>query len=161
EGTFDGKPFKQTFAIDAKGEGELAARAWGEVAVASLLALNDPWVDGLVTAYCQQFNIASRSASFLILENEAEYKRFESDKEKKPRLERTALDKYLDDAWANLGTEASRKMALGRLLYGINPKAKVLDGPTGEPVRTMLALLDEKDCALPPAVLEGKLLKAS
>jgi len=32
---------------------ELAPRGWGEIAVASLLALNDPGLDSLVTAYCQ------------------------------------------------------------------------------------------------------------
>src|SRR5262249_17485755 len=74
EGNFQGKPYSQSFALDVKADGELAARGWGEVAVASLLALNDPWVEGLVTAYCQKFNIASRSGSFLILESEADYK---------------------------------------------------------------------------------------
>ena len=38
--------------------------------------------DDLVTAYCQEFGVASRAASFLVLENDAEYKRFGLDEEK-------------------------------------------------------------------------------
>ena len=35
----------------------------------------------LVTAYCQEFGVASRAASFLVLENEAEYKRLNLEEE--------------------------------------------------------------------------------
>ncbi len=82
QGTFRGKKFVEEFNFDLFVSGELAPRAWAEVAVASLLALNDPKLDELVTAYCQQFGIASRVASFLVLENDAEYKRLNLDQER-------------------------------------------------------------------------------
>ena len=50
--------------------------------MASLLALNDPKLDSLVTAYCQQFGIGSRVASFLVLENETDYKRLNLEEER-------------------------------------------------------------------------------
>lgn len=83
EGTFQGKDFKQEFPCEVKADGELAPRAWGEVAVASLLSLNDPWTERLVTAYCQHFNVASRAGSFLVLENDSDYKRFDIEDQKK------------------------------------------------------------------------------
>ena len=69
EGTYLGQKFAEEYPIEVKPAGELAPRGWAEIAVASLLALNDPKLDELVTAYCQQFGIASRVASFLVLEN--------------------------------------------------------------------------------------------
>src|SRR5262249_54092558 len=48
EGTFAGEPFAQKFPVVIRDGGELAARGWAEVAVASLLALNDPKLDPLV-----------------------------------------------------------------------------------------------------------------
>src|SRR5205823_6033327 len=70
EGMFQGKKFVQEFPVAITGSGELAPRGWAEIAVASLLGLNDPALDTLVTAYCQQFGVGSRVASFLVLENE-------------------------------------------------------------------------------------------
>src|SRR5262249_32814281 len=63
EGTFLGKKLVQEFPVKITDGSELAPRAWGEVAVSSLLSLHDPKLDELVTAYCQQFNIGSRVAS--------------------------------------------------------------------------------------------------
>src|SRR5262249_50100424 len=82
EGKFMGQPFAEEYPIDVTPAGELAPRGWAEIAVASLLALNDPELDSLVTAYCQQFGIASRVASFLVLENAADYKRLDLEKER-------------------------------------------------------------------------------
>src|SRR5262249_36552415 len=82
EGTYQGQKFAQEYPLDVTGGSELAPRAWGEVAVAALLALNDPKLDSLVTAYCQEFGIASRVASLLVLENDADYKRLNLEAER-------------------------------------------------------------------------------
>ncbi len=50
EGTFHGEKYAEEFPVEVGSTSELAPRAWAEVAVASLLALNDPKLDGLVTA---------------------------------------------------------------------------------------------------------------
>src|SRR5262249_14927607 len=80
EGTFLGKKVVREYPVEVDGAGELAPRGWGEIAVASLLALHDPGLEPLATAYCQQFGIASRVASFLVLENERDFKRFNLEK---------------------------------------------------------------------------------
>ena len=82
EGTFQGQKVVEEYPLEVAGAGELAGRGWAEIAVASLLALNDPTLDNLVTAYCQQFGIASRVASFLVLENVNDYKRLNLEEER-------------------------------------------------------------------------------
>ncbi len=159
EGTFQGKKFSQSFPIEIRADGDLAARAWGEVAVASLLALNDPWTEDLVTAYCQEFNIASRSASFLVLENEAEYKRLNLDEEKGKTV-KGDLGQFLNNAWSLLAKEPSARQAFGRLLFQIDGRTKVLSGEGGNHVKKLLDLLGEEDCALPDAPLLAALLFA-
>jgi hypothetical protein len=159
EGQFQGQKYAKSFDVEIKEDGDLAGRAWGEVAVASLLALNDPWMDDLVTAYCQEFNIASRSASFLVLENEAEYKRFNLDQEKGKTI-KGDLGRWLDDAWYLLAKESSLRQAFGRLLFQMDARTKVLTGTGGEHVNKMLELLAEEDCALPDAPALTALLLA-
>jgi hypothetical protein len=159
-GSFQGQKFDQTYPIDVRADGELAARAWGEVAVASLLSLNDPWMQDLVTAYCQEFNVASRAASYLVLENDAEYKRLKVDDEKGKTLSND-LGKYLDDAWVTLAKDTSSKQAVGKLLFQIDGRTKVLSGAGGDQVKRLLGLLSEADCVLPEAiVVPGAILLA-
>lgn len=157
EGWFAGSAFSQTFAVEVGTAGELAARGWAEVAVASLLALNDPWMESLVTAYCQQFNVASRAASFLVLENDNDYKRLNLEDEKNKTLDGD-LGKYVDGAWVALAKELSLKHGLGKLLRQIDSRTNVLAGDDS-PVRKILALLSEEDCALPVATVNGKIVK--
>src|SRR5207249_4470623 len=47
EGTFLGQKHVEEYPIDVAVAGELAPRGWAEIAVASLLALNDPKLDDL------------------------------------------------------------------------------------------------------------------
>src|SRR5262249_17322067 len=102
EGTFLGKRFVQEYPVEVTGSGELAPRGWAEIAVASLLALNDPQLDRLAVAYCQEFGIASRVASFLVLETEADYQRFKLDKERGRTVEGD-LAAFLEEMWKKLG----------------------------------------------------------
>src|SRR5262249_13929579 len=73
DGKLQGASRTLEFPLDSGSGSAPAARAWAEGVVASLLALNDSQVDPLVTAYCQQYGVASRVASFLVLENDAGY----------------------------------------------------------------------------------------
>jgi hypothetical protein len=157
EGTFAGQKFTQSFPVEVREDGELAGRGYGEVAVASLLALNDPWVDDLVTAYCQEFNIASRSASFLVLEREEDYKRFSLD-EQRLKIAKGDLQRWLEASWAELGKEPSVKHAIGRLLFQIDGRTKVWSAEGGQ-VKKVLELLSEEDCALPRAEIKGAILR--
>jgi hypothetical protein len=163
EGTFQGKEVIREFSVTVADRGELASRAWGELAVAGLLALHDARLDSLVTAYCQRFNIACRTASFLVLENEADYKRFNLEDERGRTLSVTTaggdLASYLEQSWAARGKGISGREAFARLLETINSRTEMLKGPNGEHVRNLLALLKDEDFELPTASVAGALLK--
>ena len=134
--------------------GDLAARGWGEVAVASLLSLNDPWTEQLVTAYCQEFDIASRTASFLILENDAEYKRLDLENEK-VHLFKGELARYVEDVWTQLAKKRSARDEFGRLFLKLDNKKKILTGSASDPVKKLMTLLSEEDCVLPQGRWRG------
>jgi hypothetical protein len=144
------------YPVDVRPTSELAARAWAEVAVASLLAVNDPRLDGLVTAYCQQFGIASRVASFLVLENEADYKRLNLEEERGKTVAGD-LGSFLDDLWAGLGEPATARQTFERFLERLAPRIRLTEGADGKQVKRLLALLDEADFKLPAAKEGGKL----
>jgi tetratricopeptide (TPR) repeat protein len=158
EGTYLGKKLVQEYPLEITGTGELAARGWGEVAVASLLSLNDPKHDNLVTAYCQQFGIGSRVASFLILENENEYKRFNLEEERGKTLAGD-LGKWLEETWQGLGSVKSAKAAFTGFLSRIEPRVKLLGSAQGDHVKKLLDLLGDADYELPAATVNGKLLR--
>ncbi len=91
---------------------------------ASLLALNDPKLDGLVTAYCQQFGIVGRTASFLVLENDADYKRFNLEEERGKTLV-TDVGEFLDNAWATMGKAVGARESFVRFLDRIENRVNV------------------------------------
>jgi hypothetical protein len=115
EGTFLGRKVVQQYPVEVTGSGELAPRGWGEMAVASLLALNDPRLDKLAAAYCQEFGIGSRVASFLVLESEADYKRFNLDKERAQTIPGD-LARSLEGMWKELGKLLTPREAFERFL---------------------------------------------
>jgi tetratricopeptide (TPR) repeat protein len=123
------------------------------------LALNDPKLDSLVTAYCQQFGIGSRVASFLVLENPADYKRLNLEEERGKVVPGGDLEQFLDDAWRNLARVIKPKQAfeefLNKMASRISPQ-----GPTNEEhVRKLLALLTDKDLELPDGVNGDALIR--
>jgi hypothetical protein len=158
EGTFQGEKVTRAFPLVVQDGGELAARGWGEVAVAGLLALHDPRLDGLVTAYCQEFSIASRAASFLVLENDEDYKRLNLEAERGKTL-KGDLAAYIEQAWGLRGKDSSGKAAFTRLLELIDARTHILSGANGPHVRKLLGLLREADFELRPAAVAGALLK--
>jgi tetratricopeptide (TPR) repeat protein len=157
EGNFAGERFAQKFPIDIRDGGELAPRGWAEVAVASLLALNDPQLDPLVTAYCQQFNIGSRVASFLVLENEADYKRFNLEDER-GRTVAGDLGAYLNRMWETLAQAISPRLAFLRFLERLENRTNLLVGDGRDSVHKLVSLMGEKDFELPASALAGALV---
>jgi hypothetical protein len=160
EGEFAGQKLVQEFPVEVRSGSELAPRAWAEVAVASLLALHDGNLDSLVTAYCQQFGIVSRVASFLVLENEADYKRFNLEEERGKAVAGD-LGVFVADLWAQLGKAVPAGKALERFLAQVDKRVNLLAGPNGAHVKQMLALLQEEDFELPESTLKGRLLHKS
>jgi tetratricopeptide (TPR) repeat protein len=139
------------YAIKAGGFGELAPRGWAEIAVASLLALNEPRFDSLITAYCQEFGIGSRVASFLVLENDNDYKRLDLQRER-GNIIRGDLGQFLDIAWQALGRAITPREAFERFLAKLDARA------ASPELRTLLGLLGDKDFELPEGDVGGPLM---
>jgi hypothetical protein len=157
EGSFLGKKMVQEYPLEVTGTNELAARGWGEIAVASLLALNDPKLDELVTAYCQEFGIGSRVASFLVLENDADYKRLNLEAERGKTVTGD-LGQFLESFWASLGKVVPPREAFERFLAQLGPRVQLLNGENGVYVQKLLSLLRDADFELPESRVSGALL---
>jgi hypothetical protein len=160
EGTYRGEKFTQEFPVEVADRGELAPRAWGEVAVASLLSLNDSKLEPLATAYCQQFGVASRVASFLVLENENDYKRLNLEEERGRTLAGD-LGGFVEEQWAARGQTAPPRQAFRRLLDQVDKRMALLKDKQGGRVEKLLELLTEDDFDLPPSAVKGALLHAA
>jgi hypothetical protein len=138
---------------------ELAARGWAEIAVASLLALNDPKLEPLAVAYCQQFGIASRVASFLVLENDNDYKRFNLEEER-GRSVSGDLGEFPEHAWHRLGMvippkELWQKVIDQVAVHSGMPRTVWAEGSW---LRRLFATLTDKDLALPESQIRGELI---
>jgi hypothetical protein len=157
EGSFLGKRQKLEYPLEAGGRAELAPRGWAEVAVASLLAVNDPKLDPLVTAYCQQFGIGSRVASFLVLENEADYKRLNLEEERGKTLAGD-MGRFLDEAWHGLAKTVSAREAFQRFLTQVESRVRLTGTNEGANVFRILSLLNDTDFDLPEAPIPGAIL---
>jgi hypothetical protein len=157
EGTFLGRKLVQEFPLRITGAGELAPRGWGEIAVAGLLELNHPKLGPLVTAYCQQFGIGSRVASFLVVETDNDYRRFNVDTERGKTVPGD-LGRFLQATWRALGKPASARDIFERALALLDARCKIRGGDTGKYLTALLALLRDNDFELPPAPLGGAIL---
>src|SRR5262249_60671180 len=117
------------------------------------LALNDPSLDSLVTAYCQEFNIVGRTASFLVLENDADYKRFNLEEERG----KTLLDvgEFLDDAWSKVGRAVRPREAVLTMLNKIETRVPLPQGSSG---RNLVDKMTDKDCELFAPPIDGALV---
>lgn len=145
EGTYLGQKYSEEYPVEITGTGELAARGWGEVAVASLLALDDPKLDKLVTAYCQEFGIGSRVASFLVLENNDDFQRLNLQEERGKTVAGGDLSRFLNDAWRALGAPVTPKVAFERFFTKVEPRVKLFAGENGPHVKKLLSLLKDED----------------
>jgi hypothetical protein len=155
EGTYLGKKWAREYPVEVAGSGELAPRGWAEIAVASLLELQDPKLDDLVTAYCQQFGIASRVASFLVLENETDYKRLNLEEERGKTLTGD-LRAFLEETWRRLGRAVAPRAGWEHALAALGNR--LAPGMDAERVRKLLATLTDADCELPAAPPAGALV---
>jgi hypothetical protein len=157
EGDFQGQKIAQEYPIEVHSGSELAPRAWAEVAVASLLAVNDSNLDELVTAYCQQYGIVSRVASFLILENDADYKQLNLEGGRGKAVAGDLGD-YLARMWQQLATPVTAREKFERFLSRVSKRINVLEGNHGTHVKDLLALLSESDFELPSTATTAPLL---
>lgn len=159
EGTFQGQKFAEDYPVEVTGAGELAGRGWAEIAVASLLGLNDPTLDPLVTAYCQHFGIGCRVASFLVPEKGDEFRRFNLNAERR-KVMTSDFDFSRFLARTNAST-VSPRTAFDRLLARVAPPIKLYESTESDCLQTLLDILPDSDFALPDAPVAGAVLRRS
>ena len=94
-----------------------------------------------MTAYCQQFGIGSRVASFLVLENEADYKRLNLEEERGKTVSGD-LGAFSTTLWTQLGKAMSAGKAFDALPDRRSSRvSSCSSGDNGEHVKQLLALL--------------------
>jgi hypothetical protein len=157
EGTYLGRRFSAAYPVTVTGSNELASRGWAEIAVASLLSLNDPKLDRVITAYCQRYNIGSRVASFLVLERDSDYQQLNLETENREAI-KGDLAGFLSKCWKTMGQDLSARAEFERFLGRVGPHVHLFDGEAGKQVSEMLKLLSDKDFELPTSVVRGALL---
>ncbi|NOY91465.1 MAG: DUF2135 domain-containing protein, partial [Deltaproteobacteria bacterium] len=76
-GTLNGQAQDWAVPVSLTGSGELASRAWAEIAVQHLLATHDSELEDLAVALGQRYRVPSRVTSFLVLATDAEYQQYD------------------------------------------------------------------------------------
>jgi hypothetical protein len=94
-------------------------------------------------------------ASFLVLENEADYKRLNLEEERGKTISGD-LGVFVEAAWDQRAAEVTPRQELDRFLRQLDRRFPLLRD--GGPVRRLLELLRDDDLALPEAPLAGALL---
>jgi len=137
EGFFQGQKVKIKYVIPVKARGDLAPRAWAELAIAQLSALEDPAYTKLIIAYSQHFRIPNKHCSFLVLETDKEYKQYGLDKLKKGnRVQDVAT--FIDTILSKKGRQISARTRWIALLRKGMLRANMLQQSSGRAVMQLL-----------------------
>ncbi len=143
KGSFDGQPISLPYTLDVKAHGDLAPRAWGEIAIAQLAELDDPKLTDLIVAYAQHFHIPNAHCSLLVLETDKEYKQYGLEQQQKAhKLDQ--LDLFIRDLFAQKGAPISMRARWRAIFRKVLQRAKALDSSAG---RAALALLQAEEQA--------------
>ncbi len=137
-------PVTLRWPVRLEGDGALAPRAWAEIAVARLLAANDPRLDALATTLSQHFRVVSRVTSLLVLEADADYATYDLDAAEAELPE--GVGAAVDAALALIGAERDAFEAIEAAL-SLGGQAAALDGLVGGEVFARLADLAGSDAA--------------
>lgn len=142
-------------ALSLGGTSQLAARAWADIAVEQMLALRDPRVDRLATAYAQRHRIGSRVTSFLVLETDAEYEQYDITAASSD-LKIDDMERFFDEAYRS-DTPITRRVAFGRFLKDASERTGLLKQGKEAHVRDLFARMRESDFEMPRIANYGEL----
>ncbi|MBN2489281.1 MAG: hypothetical protein JXQ29_00325 [Planctomycetes bacterium] len=160
DGRFQGEARSFAFPVRIARPGELAPRAWAEIAVNQMLATGDPALEPLATAYAQRFRIGSRATSFLVLEKDSDYTEFGiADEAGKLGVE--DVGRFLTALHEKEREPVSRKEAFRRFLDRVAGRVGLDASEQAAHVRSLAELLGEDDFALPAGAASGALPEAS
>src|SRR5262249_25132251 len=103
----------------------------------------------------------SRVASFLVLENENDYKRFNIEDERGKTVPGGDLGLFMEETWHKLGAAISPKEAFQRFLAQIQPKIMQLSPADQQKFQALIASLGDDDFNLPAEERGPALMSAS
>ncbi len=139
KGRYAGRPKKLVFSFPVEPAGDLAPRAWAELAIQQLTALHSPTLTKLIVAYAQHFRIPNRHCSFLILETDKEYKQYGLEEQKKSK-QANDVERFLT-VWHQEHTQpTNRKQRWLSLFRRGLKRSRQLQTSTG---RSILSLLQK------------------
>ncbi len=145
EGEVGRRPVVQRFPVEVSGDGELAARGWGELAVGSLVAVRHPQLDLMAAPYARYFSLPTRLTSFALIEGDT------GRAEPPPTWTVQDLGRIADHYWSDLRYPLTpyqgRQWLQGQLERWVRPEAQRRD------LRTILELLPDRELLLPDARL--------
>jgi hypothetical protein len=147
EGTIGSHRVIQRFPIEIGHQGVLAARGWGELAVASLLAPGDPRLEPIAALLATEFGIPSRVTSFAFAEADMET---ESTLEKTLKID---LSQVVDLCWDSLGKSDTLPHRRDVLLARIENWGQAED--VRRDLRAIVYQMPEKELALPEVNLQS------
>ena len=142
-GRFQGEERVLTFPLRLHGQSPLAARAWAEIAVNQLLDTRDPSVEPLAVAYAQCFRIGTPVTSFLVLERDSDYQRFQIDEERNT-LRVPDLGAFLDQRFARDTQRPSPKEVFLSVLRHVAGSQRVNESAWRSHVLPLHALLPDE-----------------
>lgn len=146
-GSYLGQPKVLTYNLAVKPQGDLAPRAWAELAVAQLMELNDPKLEKLVVAYSQHFQIPNKHCSLLVLETDAEYKQYGlTDQKKTGRVDDLAF--FITKKLAAKGKPLTDRQWITHLLRRGAESSKMTQRPSGRALFALLAALPDASFTL-------------
>lgn len=151
-------PLDLTVPVLLQVSGELAPRAWAEIAVAQLLETHEVKFEGLALALSQHYGILSRIGSFLVLDSKDVWTKYSLDGETLA-LGNPALDKLLAAALqVQAAVQTTWQQLYAQLKVG-NSKSKVMAVDGGKLLETVQNTVAPADLELPVNQLEVPLVK--
>jgi hypothetical protein len=142
KGQFQGKPWSRKLTLNVSFTGELAPRAWAELAIAQLSAMNDPKLSKLIVAYSQHFRIPNEHCSFLVLETDKEYKQYGLEKQRKEKKVKDIAD-FLNKLLKERGKGVTPQQRWEALFRKGLKRGKMLGKSNGRAVLSLFRLSPE------------------
>ncbi len=159
KGTAPGKgPIDVAVTVTLQPAGELAPRAWAEIAVAQLLETHEGKFEGLALALSQHYGIASRLGSFLVLESSATWKKYELGDESK-KLGGAILQKLIEAALTAKGKAWTSWQQLLAAVQAGNGTSQVMQVDGGKLLDMVQTVLTDDELQLPVPTLLIPLVK--